>query len=413
MVDLPPSIDELNEYGKFSFLNEMHTMASQISAYIQDPSLQVLIKAAIESIEAERTAMRDYFTGQYQRPQSKQVVQLILRCSELYLDYGLWYDLCNAEVRLIENGNEDLLDNIKNCFHDSELTSRYCISSPIIELTLTRLQMMQFFDDKQRDIYKGPDPTARDPLSHFELALDDRPSEAQLLNSASIPDDFINPDTVIISDEDYLETRERYVWAVFKSFRFWGCLLSAVYYLIFCVVAIQGVTVEYTQMPWASALASGYGACMFVVEICSGRLFQIACWAPKSTIGCLYPGIEFYFVEYVASIIAAIILILCIILDKMANAPGVNVLIIHHFISVIVPFFFIPVFFKRYQRAERSFKWVRIKFFKSCWWTIVRIIFCVLLQPGINGVQTIIANSLRNKPKLKLFKKQKEIEIAP
>ena len=102
MVDLPPPIDELNEYGRFAFLNEMFSMASFIMNHISDQEKNSYLKFALSAIEAERTNLRDLFKNPYQRPEAENVLALILRCAELYLQEGQWYNLCNAELQLIE-----------------------------------------------------------------------------------------------------------------------------------------------------------------------------------------------------------------------------------------------------------------------------------------------------------------------
>lgn len=411
MVDLPPSIDELNEYGKYSYLNEMHTMASKMAqCFTDNATLSKLLKLAVDCIEDERGSMRELFNGEYQRPQSKKAVALVLRCSELYLDLGFWFQLTHADLRLKEKGESDeVIEAVKTCFHETNLTDRYSISSPIIELTLTRLEMMTFFEARQKEIYKGIAIMPDDPLSNFVVKTPDPPDEAELMNSSKIPDDPVTANSLLI-DEEYLETRELYAWSAYKSFRPLGSLFCIIWYIIFSAVSIQAVTVEYRSFPAASIFCSGFGLAMLCAEIASLRVCLIACFRPKSTINCIYPGIDFYYIQYFATCIAAVAIVLSLLIDKMSVSNGVNVLAFQMLISVIVPFCFIPCFFTKIKRVERKFTWTRTGFFTSKWWLVVKIVFCILFTPGIHGVQVLIASTLRNKAKTAVTADQVEIE---
>ena len=413
MVDLPPSLDELNEYGRFSFLNEMHTMAAQIAAYVSDqPELQEKIKAALEAIEEERGSMRDMFETGYQRPHSKQVVSLILRCAELYLDYGLWYDLCHAELRLREKHLDDYVDEIRTVFHDTELTDRYSISSPIIELTLTRLEMMAFFNQKQEDIFIGVKPLTLDPLSHFELKVDEGVNEATTMNNADIPDDIRSPDDLMCDDDTYLLKREEFTWHVYRQFRPVGSLFCLIYYFVTFVVAVTEMGGYGNRYPVGPTMAVGFSLVMCLFEIASVRMCFIACARPKQKINCLYPGIELYFVQAVAAWIGGIAVVIGICADKFTASLGVIVLAFHQLAALILAFCFLPCFFTWHKRAERSFKWVRIKFFESCAWIVVMLVFCVFLTPGIYEVQMMIAYNLRNKPTVGKMREQKKVVVT-
>ena len=411
MVDLPPSLDELNEYGRYAFLNEMHTMASQLVAYCTDDlSVAKILKSAIECIEDERGSMRKLFDGSYQRPSSKQAVALILRCAELYLDYGLWFELSHADLRLREKGiEEDVIESIKTCFHDTNLTDRYTISSPIIELTLTRLEMMTFFDDMQKQFFKGPELMETDPLSNYVVNLPDEPNEAEIFNECNIGDDPTPPSELIVDDEEYLELREKYVWSVYKNFRPLGSVFCLIWDAVFTAVIIESLVSEHRVFPATSIMSLGYAVVQLLFEIASFRLCFTCCLKPKNTIECLYPGYDLYYIQYFATWIAAIALIISMFVDQFPKSAGVTFFVFQMLVAVIVPFFFIPCFFISDKRVERKFKWVRVGFFNSCWWTFVKVVFCVLLTPGVHGVQVILASALRNKPSIGTLSKQKEL----
>lgn len=400
MVDLPPSIDELNEYGKFSYLNEMHTMASKMTqCFTDNATLSKLLKLAVDCIEDERGSMRELFNGEYQRPQSKKATALVLRCSELYLDLGFWFQLTHADLRLREKGEcDEVIEAVKTCFHETNLTDRYSISSPIIELTLTRLEMMTFFEARQKEIYKGIAIMPEDPLSNFVVKTPDPPDEAELMNSSQIPDEPVTENSLLI-DEDYLETREIYAWSAYKSFRALGSLFCLLWYIIFSAVSIQAITIEHRPFPAVSIFSSGFGLAMLCAEIASLRVCLIACFRPGSTIPCIYPGVDFYYIQYIATWIAAVAIVLSLFIDKTSASMGVNVLVIQMLISVIVPLLFIPCFFKKFKRVDRKFTWARSGFFTSKWWMVVKIVFCIIFTPGIHGVQVLIASTLRNKAK--------------
>lgn len=412
MVDLPPSIDELNEYGKFSYLNEMHTMASKMAqCFTDNATLSKLLKLAVDCIEDERGSMRELFKDTYQRPQSKKAVALVLRCSELYLDLGYWFQLTHADLRLKEKGESDeVIESVKTCFRDTNLTDRYSISSPIIELTLTRLEMMTFFETRQKESYKGISVMPDDPLSNFVVKTPDPPDEAELMNNSKIPDDELPPSSLLINDEEYLEKRETYVWSVYRSFRPLGSLFCLLWYIIFSAMSIQAITVEYRPFPAVSIMSAGLGLALLCAEIASLRVCLIACFKPKSSINCIYPGIDLYYIQYFASCIGSLAIVIALIIDKKSVQMGVNVMAIQMLISVIVPFFFWPCFFSKIKRVERKFKWVRAGFFTSCWWMVVKIVFCIIFTPGIHGVQVLIASALRNKPSTTISAEQQEID---
>ena len=408
MVDLPPSIDELNEYGKFAYLNEMHTMASKMAqCFTDNATLSKLLKLAIDCIEDERGSMRELFDGTYQRPQSKKAVALVLRCSELYLDLGFWFQLTHADLRLKEKGESDeVIELVKTCFHETNLTDRYLIQSPIIELTLTRLEMMTFFETRQKEIYKGISIMPDDPLSNFVVKTPDPLDEAELMNASKMPDDPILPTSFLVSDEEYLVTREEYAWAAYSSFRPLGSLFCLLWYIIFSAVSIQAVTVEYKPFPAVSVFCSGFGLAMLCAEIASLRVCLIACFRPKSTIAFIYPGIDFYYIQYFATCIAAVAIVLTFFIQRTSVSMGVNVMAVQMLISVIVPFCFIPCFWNKLKRVERKFTWARAGFFTSKWWMVVKIVFCIIFTPGIHGQRletNLVQRSEQSRLKLRMF----------
>jgi hypothetical protein len=105
-------------------------------------------------------------------------------------------------------------------------------------------------------------------------------------------------------------------------------------------------------------------------------------------------------VQYVTAWIAGVGLIISAIAESDFALNLHSLLIVQHAISIISPIFFQPCFFKWDRRVDREFKWIRIEFFQSCWWKIVQIVFCLLLTPGILGVQAIMTATLRNKPRI-------------
>jgi hypothetical protein len=94
-------VKELNDYGRFSFVHEMQTMAVQIFPWIAEiSSLAPRAKVALQLLEGELHELKSSFSAPYQRPPSEHSVALLLRCAELYLDVGIWFDLCHGETRM-------------------------------------------------------------------------------------------------------------------------------------------------------------------------------------------------------------------------------------------------------------------------------------------------------------------------
>lgn len=411
MVDLPPTVSDLNEYARFAFVNEMCTIGTQISILVsEDRQISSLIAVALQVMEAERASMRDLFKGPYERPPSQQCVALLLRCAELYLEYGHWIDITHADVRIRELGYANELDQIRNAFHKSEMTDRYSIASAIIELTITRLEMMKFFEMKQNELYKGFSSDTYDPHCAIEIPAEDVYNEAENYSSSIIPDDFDSPDNLFVTDKEYLYLREQCAWAAFRDFQILGSVFVIIWYVIFAGFSIASILKTSKIYPVTEILAVGYSVPMLIAEIVSCRICLVSCIRPKES-NCLYPGYELYYIQYTASWIGGIILIASIFLNGQCQELGATVLILQHAISVIVPLFFRCCFFTWHQRVERKFKWIRVGFFRSCWWKFVQALFCLLFTPGILGVQTIIAGALRNSPRVKSARRPKQQQI--
>lgn len=406
MVDLPPPLEELNEYGKFAFLNEMFVMASQISLNVTDSTINTYIKFAIEAIEAEKSNMRNLFSSSYQRPSVKNVAALVLRCSELYLQDGQWFNISNAELQLVDKGNEPFFDSIRYCFKNLGLTDRYVMEKPIIELTFARFKMMSYFEDMQKANYKGADQNEHDLLSTFEVPRKEIPTDAILYNESYFLKNFHSPDDFLLTDEEYLQKREEFAWAAFRSFQIVGSFFTLAWYSVFVGFSIKTMTTDYDEKAlFTSGIVSGYGIFMLFCELISLRIFLCGCFRPKIHICCIYPGIAMHFIQYFASWIAGIIMILALFFYHKPSSNIVCVMIMQHMLSVIVPLFFCPCFFKWHKRVDRKFKWISLKFFQSCWWIFVQVIFCLLFTPGINGVQFIISTSLKNRPRISTKKR--------
>ena len=410
MVDLPPNTADLNEYARFAFLNEMHTIASQILSIVSgDRPLATLISAAIEAMDSERASMRDLFTGPYERPASRQCVALLLRCAELYLEYGAWYDISRAEVRLIESGNGDNLKSIRNSFHKSGVTDRYSIESAVIELTITRLEMMKFFEFKQNELFKGIPSDEHDPLSNIELPSFQELNEAEKCSISSIPDDITSPTSLLVDDREYLDLRETCAWAAFREFRTVGSVFVILWFAIFTGLLVASLLMIHERYVVTECVSIGYSLCMLLFELISFRLCFGTCVKPKEP-NCLYPGYELYFIQYTASWIGGIAMLVSIFVFGQCQQPGATIMILQHMVSVVLPIFFQCCFFTWHTRVERTFKWVRVGFFKSCGWKFVQALFCLLFTPGILGVQTIISSALRNRPSVKHTKHTKHDE---
>ena len=366
------------------------------------------MKNAVDIIESERTNLRELFKGPYCRSDNKNVVKLVLRCAELYLEKGFWYDLCHAEIRLVEAGLSDLLDQIRDCFHESGLTNRYYIKSPMIDLTLARLDMMQFFEEKQAELFKGLDEPNPDPLSQFTINEPIILSDADRFNKAKIPDYLEHPDQLVVQDERYLSVREDVVWTSLNDLRFIGSLFSIVWDVVFVAISINDLRKSQEEYPYVLMLSSGYGLSMLFFELLSCRIFLISCCRPSTHIDCIYPGIDLYFIQYIASIIAGVILLIPMFISKKFTSAN-SILIIQHFVSLFVPFFVSCCLFRWHQRVDRKFKWINLEFRNSCWWLIVRIIICVLFTPSVNGVQALICLALRTKAKSAFSRKTKQL----
>jgi hypothetical protein len=401
MVDIPPSIEELNEYARFSFLNEMHEIAAQIlNCIIDDRITTTRLKLGLELIEEERASMRELFTNGYSRPKSKRVVTLILRCAELYLDLGLWFDLCHGELRLREKHCDDQIDTLTEVFHETSLLDRYSISSPIIELTLTRIEMMSFFQKINAESICDAPINAVDPLSHFQLdGIGDIEPACFLMNTAEVPD-ATGLDNLNIGDTEYLRRRERYAWAYYRELRPVGSVFSLIYYAIFAIVAILDLTQSDSSIPVAASIATGFTTFIFASELISLRVCQIRSCRPTEPIPYLYPGVEFYFIQYTVAWMGSIAIWVALVLEEFESGDGLIVLAIQHVAALLAPWLAYPCLMTWHRRGERFFRWVRVGFFQSCWWTFVRVLFFLLLTPGVFGIQIIIASDIRNKAKV-------------
>ncbi|EAY13781.1 hypothetical protein TVAG_467960 [Trichomonas vaginalis G3] len=401
MVELPPAPEELNEFGKLVFLNEMHTMASQIMQYVKgDDKLTKLIQYALDCIEGERKLLKASFTGNYIRPESKNILSLILRCSELYLQTGIWFDMSRANIRLagLESGNDTFMEDVKLCFASPDLTERYVISGPIIELTLTRIEMIKFFEAEQIELYKGPEPGEHDHLADFKFPSEDTDDSADRFNEAELNEEFVNLDKMVIDDDSYLENREYMSWAILRNIRVIGSICCIIYYIIFLAITIYiGTTLHVTRSLPICACA-GTGGLMLIIEIISLRTCLVACCRPKNPIDCIYPGLELYVTQYIAAITLSIIMIVVMCLNLKTKNIVLMVITIHHAASVIWPLITQCFFTKKHKRVERKFKWIRIKFFNSCWWMVYRLISFILFTPSVYGIETIFFAQLKNSP---------------
>ena len=398
MVDLPPSDNELNDYGKFTFLNEMHLLAAHIQRFIQDQKLLEYITLALECIEDERNSMLKLYDIDVDKPDGEDVQALIRRCAELYLDQGTWFKLSNASLRLPEkNVDREKFEMIMWCFHETQQTNKLKVQAEIINLTLARVKMMSFFNEKQKEITLKNPYAEVDDLSKYTIKTSETKDSAQLMNESNLSDDDLKPSQLFLTDDDYLESREKYVWGTFKKFRPIGSVFSIIWYVLFTAFSIYSTTKEGRSFPVASTMSCGFALTMLLFEIASARVCLIACFRPKSTIDCLYPGIELYYIQYVASWIGSVAILIAAVADKWPKHLSVTVMDIQIIVSCIVPFFFYPCFFETHKRLERKFRWARVGFFTSDGWIVVQVIFCLIFTPGICGVQMLIASALRNK----------------
>ncbi|OHT08345.1 hypothetical protein TRFO_04983 [Tritrichomonas foetus] len=418
MVDLPPPVEELNEYGKFAFLNEMYTMASYILANNSDQNQNTFIKFALEAIESERTNLRDIFNQPYQRPQEKTVVALLMRCAELYLQEGQWFNISNVELQLVDKGNEPFMDKIRYSFKNNDYSDRFVLEEPIIKLTFARFKMMTYFEEMQHATYTGPDPDAHDPLSTFIIPAKPIPTDAELYNQSVFIKGFDSPDDLFLTDDEYLQMREEYVWAAFRGFQVVGSFFTLAYFVVMVLFGIKALirenhVVMNEKAMFTTSLAVGYGILMLLLELLSFRLCFFACCRPKCHMCCIYPGIAMYFIQYGASWVASALMMCSLFLYSRSSSDIINILILQHTLATILPIFFTPCIFKWNRRVERKFKWVRIGFFRSCWWVFVQIIFCLLFTPGIHGIQFIISTGLKNHPKVSTSWKKRKNVLTP
>jgi hypothetical protein len=398
MVDLPPSVDELDEFGKFAFVSEMHVMATQILSRVTDDApLSSHLKTAIEIIESELHSMRNVLGVDYEPPESSRVASLILRCVELYLEHGLWFDLCHGEMRLHKTHNEDSMDQIRNVFREAEIGDRYLMSSSMIDLTLSRVEMMTFFHDRLEALTSTVYHFVVDPDSHYTISVESAETPADRLVHAAVSDSFDGPNSTILCDDDYLTQRENIAWVYYRNLRLVGSIACLIYYLLFSAVAFFHLITAERKIVIAESVAVGLGVFVVISEIASLRICHSGPCPPKAS-GILYPGVQFYLVQYLAASLGAVILIVAIGLDGSKCGLGVIVLGAHHALALIVPWCLWSCFVEKHRRGDRVFNWLRLSFFRSSKWLAVRIVFCVLLTPGVYGVQMIIAYGLRNRP---------------
>jgi hypothetical protein len=282
-------------------------------------------------------------------------------------------------------------------FHDADVGDRYSITSPIIQLTLTRLEMMTYFREKQEDLIARTQPIAMDPLSDFHVVGVDPVDEADVMLNASLPGSITGPDSIALGDDDYLHYRENVAWANFRALRFIGSIFSLLYYGIMAIVAIVELSNVERQLPVVECFSCGLTLFMVISEIISLRVCHVGSCRPNE-IPYLYPGIEFYFLQYIAVCFGEILLFLAMLGDKVQCSPGSIFLAFHQLIALAAPWVLLPLAVERHRRGDRVFKWLRMSFFQGVIWLIVRVLFFVFLTPGIYGIQVIIAYNLRNKP---------------
>jgi hypothetical protein len=402
MVDLPPSLEDLNDYARFSFVHEMHTMAAQVAPWIGDnSSLSGRIKIALVLLEEELHELQHAFATPYVRPPSEHSVALILRCAELYLDVGTWFTICHGDTRLRGKDTDASKDEIRTVFHDAEVTNRFVIQSPIIELTLTRFELMSFFKTQNELFATEPTLYEIDPGNDYHLTgVSPFPCEASLMNSAEFNTEEREIESVLLSDEEYLQKREEVAWAVYRDFRWLGSIFCVLYFFIFTVIAFDELINSGREYPLAAAVATGYCLLMLLAEIGSIRICHIACLRPQNTIPFFYPGIEFYLIQYAAVWIGAIIVLIAVFADFDKAGTGLILFAFHQIIAIIAPLFCCLCFFRKHKRVDREFRWIRTGFFDSAAWIVVKVIFLVFLTPGVYGIQMLLANNLRNHAKV-------------
>jgi hypothetical protein len=303
-------------------------------------------------------------------------------------------------MRLIEGGYERFLHEIRNVFNISGQTDQYIIESPVIELTITRFELMRQFEEKQKRLYIDFPTSVCDRFSHIQVPNLAVMDVSQKFVTASIPAGFESVGEYVSTDEEYLVTREMCVWCVFRSLYAIGSVFVILWFAAFSVVVMIRLLDEtMPERPWTLSMAIGYGITMLLVELLSFRVCLAKCCQPEKATVC-YPGYLVYSVQYICACLASVAMIISALAEKMVVVEAVPILIAQHGLAMIVPILFQPCFFRWEQRVDRKFKWIRISFFRSWCWPFVQVIFCLLFTPGILGVQTLLAAALRNRPRV-------------
>lgn len=411
MVDLPPSTEELNEYGKYAFLNEMLSIANDILSFVHNDHVYYsLVKKAISFIDQERANMKEMFSEPYQRPEEKNISALILRCSELYLSNGSWFDLSRAEVRVVESQDcKDInVEDLRDCFSDPSMTERLVIRNiPIIELTLARIDMMQYFKTKQEETFTGLNQANMDYTNKFKLPEMPYESEIDKFNNTNISEDFSDPDDLVIGDIEYLELREKTVWSVLSDLRFFGSLGCSVYFLVFFILNLVVILQAITPVHVTVLVGAGYCLLNLLIELFSLRACLIWCCKPKEAVGCIYPGFTLYVFQYCSTFVFCIAMLVSFFVFETSPTPlYILYVTIHCLVSLIWPLCTKCFLFQWHHRVERKFLWIRIRFFRGCSWKLYSILSIILLSPSVYGIQLLLVSALVDKPRLTRMRDQ-------
>jgi hypothetical protein len=257
--------------------------------------------------------------------------------------------------------------------------------------------MISFFQKVNLELISDAPMSAVDPLSHFQLGgIGDLEPACALMNTAEVPQEGDELKSLSVCDTEYLRRRERFAWAYYRELRPLGSVFSLLYYAVFAVVAIVDLVESESSIPVVASIATGFTTFMFASEVVSLRICQIRSCRPTEPIPYLYPGVEFYFIQYVAVWIGSISLVIAIVLEEFDCGIGVIGLTGQQILALLAPWVCYPCLIKRHRRGDRFFRWVRAGFFNSCWWVLVRVVFFILLTPGIYAIQIIIAGDIRN-----------------
>lgn len=146
--------------------------------------------------------------------------------------------MAKAEIFCISREPDLNVVQLQKVFDREGLTNRYMITGPIIEMTITRLEMMEYFAKKYEATYQPVDTDAHDILLEYDMGDDSSDEEFKYFVKCQYPKDF-DPSSMNCDDQDYLMYHNYLVWGTLKRMRVVTSFFTFLYNFIFGVVLMD------------------------------------------------------------------------------------------------------------------------------------------------------------------------------